>query len=303
MDGIRGLRESDLPDLLALSALAGWNQTEADWLRLMHLATGGCLCLELEGRPVATASAIRYGVELAWIGMVLTHPDFRGRGYGSRLTAAAVEHARSRGVRTVGLDATEMGRPLYLRLGFRDAARIERWSGMALPAASAGPSPAGAEPRGPSAAPRSDPADPSPQGAPPWSGPGSPPFDAALDRAAFGADRSALLAALAAGEAAAEGSGFAMARAGARAFQLGPCVSRTSDAAGRLLGSILGRHPGQAFLWDLLPSNAAAASLAAELGFAPARRLSRMILGGSGAQTGLEGDHTMVYATAGFEYG
>jgi hypothetical protein len=60
----------------------------------------------------------------------------------------------------------------------------------------------------------------------------------------------------------------------------------------------LSTAPAEPWFWDLLPANAAAVELATEFGFAPVRRLVRMVRGER-----LRGDDTMVYAIAGFEFG
>ncbi|MCX7602536.1 MAG: GNAT family N-acetyltransferase [Bryobacteraceae bacterium] len=152
------LHSSRLPDLLALSTAAGWNQTAEDWLRLLELEPEGCFGIEQDGRIVASATVITYGPDLAWIGMVLTLPGYRGRGFATTLMRRCLDFCRQRSIRTVRLDATEMGRPVYERLGFLPEYAVSRWQGH-LPAAAARP----------------------------W----QPDFE--LDRLAFGADRRRLL--------------------------------------------------------------------------------------------------------------
>lgn len=147
-----------LPDLLRLSAAAGWNQTADDWLRLLDLAPEGCFGVEADGRIAASATVITYGRELAWIGMVLTLPEYRGRGYATLLMRRCLEYCEQCGIGAVRLDATEMGRPVYAKLGFVDEYEVQRRAGELPPA----------EPR-------------------------PPVFDFALDRLAFGADRRRLL--------------------------------------------------------------------------------------------------------------
>jgi hypothetical protein len=56
--------------------------------------------------------------------------------------------------------------------------------------------------------------------------------------------------------------------------------------------------PESGWFWDLLSANKNAVQLAEEFGFAPARRLERMVLGNS-----LPKNDEMVYAIAGFELG
>ena len=59
------------------------------------------------------------------------------------------------------------------------------------------------------------------------------------------------------------------------------------------------RDPSESgWFWDLLSANKNAIRLAEEFGFAPQRRLERMVLGNS-----LPKNDEMVYAIAGFELG
>ena len=127
MDGLRQLSLSDLDDGLALSTASGWNQTAADWHRLLTLPTITAWGIEQEGHIVATAAAIRYGSELAWIGMVLTAEPHRGRGLASKLMAAALDHLTDCAL--IKLDATAQGAPLYRRFGFADEGPIVRYIG------------------------------------------------------------------------------------------------------------------------------------------------------------------------------
>src|SRR5690606_12627508 len=73
----------------------------------------------------ASAAVIRHGDAAAWISMVLVRPDRRRAGLATELMRWAVEAAS--GVRVVALDATPAGRPVYARLGFRDAFGFARW--------------------------------------------------------------------------------------------------------------------------------------------------------------------------------
>jgi hypothetical protein len=69
------------------------------------------------GRIVASTSALAAdGVGV--VGNVVVNHEFRRRGLGRIITGAAVEWLEQRGVRSVLLDATNDGRPLYKQLGF-----------------------------------------------------------------------------------------------------------------------------------------------------------------------------------------
>jgi GNAT superfamily N-acetyltransferase len=133
---ISPLHPARVPELVALSTSAGWNQTPEDWRRLLELEPQGCFGIEQDGLIVASATVLTYGEELAWIGMVLTLPGYRGRGYATMLMEQCVRYCRQHRIRTIRLDATGMGQPVYARLGFTPEYDVERWQGD-LPAAPA----------------------------------------------------------------------------------------------------------------------------------------------------------------------
>jgi GNAT superfamily N-acetyltransferase len=116
-----------IQEALSLSIGAGWNQTASDWLALMSDSPDGCIAIACDGRIVATATLVCYEKRLAWIGMVLTHPDYQRRGFARMLVSRAIEMAHERDVHTIKLDATDQGRSLYESLGFRDEQLVERW--------------------------------------------------------------------------------------------------------------------------------------------------------------------------------
>lgn len=271
---MRLLTPADIRAGMRLKDAAGWNQTEADWRNLIELAAESCFGIESDGVLRATTTAVCYGTELAWIGMVLTDPAYRGRGLARRLMEHTLEYLRREGVRWIKLDATAMGRPVYERLGFRDEAVIERWvrkpDAVREHADSTGPF----------------------------------VLDAVLDREGFGADRALLLRALAHFEATSiAGAGFAMGRLGSAASYFGPCVARSTDAARDLLAWFLAKHGEKSVYWDILAANRDAVELAREAGFERARELMRMSLAGVDHPPPLQKNDALVFAAAGFEYG
>jgi len=72
------------------------------------------------GRPVASSRLVCLGTIAELTGIVVT-PAARRRGYGTALTWAAITAARARGCTAATLTATEMGYPVYIRMGFRSA--------------------------------------------------------------------------------------------------------------------------------------------------------------------------------------
>jgi len=79
-------------------------------------------------RIVGGACCASFG-STGWIGALGVVPRARGRGLGSALTEACVEWLRGRGAETVLLHATDVGRPVYERVGFVAEGRSRAWRG------------------------------------------------------------------------------------------------------------------------------------------------------------------------------
>jgi predicted N-acetyltransferase YhbS len=256
---MRTMTVDDLPDGLRLSRQAGWNQTDADWSRMLDLQPDGCFVAEREGEPVGTVTTCLFGT-VAWVAMVLVDEAVRGQGIGKSLVAHALEFLDSQGTRTVRLDATPLGLPLYEKLKFVAEYRLDRYHGR-LP---------GAE-RPPDA--RSMPSD---------------RMDdlIALDRAVTGTDRGKLLRRLAAerpemlrfvqrGQLV---DGFLMARPGSGAVQIGPCIAGP-EAGSVLLDEAWRTYAGQAVFIDVPTDHAEAQAMARAGGLTVQRHLIRMSRG------------------------
>jgi GNAT superfamily N-acetyltransferase len=80
------------------------------------------------GRLVGGACTASFG-ETGWIGALGVLPRARRRGVGDLLTRASVEWLTERGARTSLLYATEMGRRVYERAGFVAEAPARAWRG------------------------------------------------------------------------------------------------------------------------------------------------------------------------------
>jgi len=266
---LRNLNNNDLAAALELSTLAGWNQTADDWRMLLELAPDGCFGMEVGGHVVVSATLVCYGDRLGWIGMVLTHPEFRHQGFAKQLFEHVLAIADSLGVKTFKLDATDQGQHLYESYGFKSEQAIERWFRP-----------------GSLAREISEP---------------SVEFTKLhqLDREAFGADRSKLLEKLARRGKCCSGPGaYTFSRAGRSFSYLGPCLAESAEAARQVLEMAIGIPEAGGWFWDLLPANRNAVAVASEMGFAPQRRLMRMFRGEE-----LSGNDQLVYAIAGFELG
>jgi GNAT superfamily N-acetyltransferase len=277
------LRPSEIADAQVLVAEAGWNQTAADWQAFLDY--GKVQAIRAQGRVVATAATLPYGA-FGWISMVLVTAAFRRQGLAARLMRGAIDDLVDAGLVPV-LDATPAGREVYRKLGFADTwgfARLAR-PGSARPAAMDPPA------DGISVGPITD-AD--------WSG------LCAYDTAAFGADRSRLLARLRGrlppvDLVARRGGrlvGFLLGRDGRIASQLGPLIADDAVGARALLTRALATIGGPIFI-DLADSKTETRAWLEARGFAAARPLTRMVRQRRAAFD----DGTRTFAVVGPEFG
>jgi len=118
---------ADIPQGMRLSASAGWNQVEPDWRIFFESPGSGGFLAENDGVVVGTVAFLRYD-RLAWIAMMLVGPEHRGSGIGGQLMKRALHELRD--VVCVGLDATPLGEPLYLRYGMKPDCTLVRMKGM-----------------------------------------------------------------------------------------------------------------------------------------------------------------------------
>ncbi|MBX3450235.1 MAG: GNAT family N-acetyltransferase [Planctomycetaceae bacterium] len=246
---IRPMELGDIDVMLSLVELAGWNQTRPDLTRLLEHQPGGCFVAEVLGRPVGTITTTSHGRDVAWIGMMLVHPDFRRRGIATALMQRAIDWLLESGIPCIKLDATPEGATVYEQLGFCAEYGLKRYVR------------AGHE-KGVSISMTTN------------------DFHVpALDARAFGADRSDYLKRLAKdSRVVCVANGYGMIRSGRVAASLGPVIADSSEGAHAIADRLL-EGITQTVYWDLPDSNAEAIRVANALGFEPVRTLSRMWLG------------------------
>ena len=121
---IRTMVPDDVNQAINLSRAEGWNQTEKDWSLLLGNKSNICLVAEKDKKITGTATALSHSKELAWIGMVLVDKDCRGQGIGKALMINILEKLQN--YRSVKLDATPAGLPVYQKLGFIEERIIYR---------------------------------------------------------------------------------------------------------------------------------------------------------------------------------
>jgi N-acetylglutamate synthase-like GNAT family acetyltransferase len=79
-----------------------------------------------DGEPVACSATADAGTNTE-VQMVAVVPEARGQGLSGKLIAHSLADAVERGCRTSTLVATQLGRPVYERLGFRGLGVLEMW--------------------------------------------------------------------------------------------------------------------------------------------------------------------------------
>jgi ribosomal protein S18 acetylase RimI-like enzyme len=122
------MSHSDIDFALLLTLMEGWSDISTDFTRVISFVPTAAFVGELGGRPISMISAISYG-RIGFIGSLIVLPDFRNRGYGTRLMVFAIDYLESKGSDVVMLDAVQRAVPVYERLGFRQVCLSRRFRG------------------------------------------------------------------------------------------------------------------------------------------------------------------------------
>ncbi|MCX5643170.1 MAG: GNAT family N-acetyltransferase [Phycisphaerae bacterium] len=260
---------ADIPLGLKLARQAGWNQMESDWRRFLSMQPEGCFVGELNGVSVATTAAFIFG-PVAWIAMVLVDIDSRRKGIATTLLKHALDFLDKQGVKTVRLDATAAGQPVYEKLGFVPEYPLARYQGSP-PISDCGLRIAD-----------------STRDANPQSAIINPQLKevATFDHWMTGTPREKMLIRLF--EESPEITrtmhrdgqleGYITGRRGANATLIGPCIA-TAYAGPTLLGEALSRCSGQPVFIDIPQDNAPAIEIAEKNGLSVQRHFMRMCRG------------------------
>lgn len=255
---MRRARDGEIGLILDWAAEEGWNPGLDDAAAFHAADPEGFFLAEREGRPVAAISVVNHSDAVAFLGLYLCRPDWRGQGIGFALWTHALGHA---GARAVGLDGVPAQQANYARSGFVHAGASLRFEGRLAAAPSGRVRPFGAA---------------------------DIAAVALLDRAATGYARPRFISAWTAPTATRrtlvlegrEGlTGFATIRRCGRGAKIGPIVAADADDGLALARATLDVLPAQTAIIDVPKGNPAMIARLRAEGFAETFATARMFRG------------------------
>ncbi len=124
---IRRLGPNDIQQAIDLAANEGWNPGLDDGPAFLEADKNGFFVGELEDELVTVISAVQYGSRFGFIGLFITKPEHRGKGYGEIVWDHAAAYLDGR---IVGLDAVKEQTARYAKEGFKPSYRNVRYVGV-----------------------------------------------------------------------------------------------------------------------------------------------------------------------------
>ncbi|MGH2387702.1 MAG: GNAT family N-acetyltransferase [Chloroflexota bacterium] len=219
---IRRMTADDLEPLVPVVNGAYRRSTTSveDLHRYLCLHPTGWLVAEWNGSLAGMVGDVDYGSR-AWVGLMAVDPPLQGRGIARALMEALLHQLDQARCPTVVLDASEAGAPLYEKLGFVDIDLVDAYRSAVRPSSPSSLPPAVAPLRDTDLA-----------------------ETAALDAAAFGHDRSAVIASFLADDRERafvhrEPEGAIDGYLIAQPLRIGPWAASSPAAAGALLSAAL----------------------------------------------------------------
>ncbi|WP_395808397.1 GNAT family N-acetyltransferase [Daejeonella sp.] len=104
-------------DLLNELQPPGWEDIRPYFYYYISSPSCDPIKISVDNKIAAVGTTIRHP-DTAWLAHVIVHPDFRNNGLGLALTEALINRLDSEKIKTVYLDATDMGYPVYKKIGF-----------------------------------------------------------------------------------------------------------------------------------------------------------------------------------------
>ena len=113
---IKAIQNRDI-DLLNQLQPEGWEDIRPYFY--YYISSAWCDPIKItDGTRIAAIGTSIKHRNSAWLAHVIVHSDFRNQGMGNKLTTALVERLDPAKYQTIWLDATDMGYPVYKKIGF-----------------------------------------------------------------------------------------------------------------------------------------------------------------------------------------
>lgn len=123
---IRTMTPKEVVIAVEWAASEGWNPGLHDALCYAAADPNGFLMGTLNGEPIATISAIKYGETFGFLGFYIVKPEYRGKGFGIRIWNAGMHYLEGC---NIGLDGVVAQQENYKKSGFKLAYRNIRYQG------------------------------------------------------------------------------------------------------------------------------------------------------------------------------
>jgi GNAT superfamily N-acetyltransferase len=119
---IRTLTFDDLKvaNRICRTAYASLNEHRTELSHYLRIQPDGWFLVTKDGEPVGLGGTVNYGT-FAYIGLVAVDPSYQRQGIGQNLMEYLLTWLSERECHCVLLDSSEVGAPLYTRLGFQEA--------------------------------------------------------------------------------------------------------------------------------------------------------------------------------------
>lgn len=125
---IRNLENADIDRLKELQP-----ETWTDIRPYFYYYSASRFCQALKisenGKIIAVGTNIQHQ-DSAWLAHIIVHPEHRNQGLGGQIVSALIKDLDRKRFSTVYLDATELGYPLYKKLGFEVEAEYIHLEGV-----------------------------------------------------------------------------------------------------------------------------------------------------------------------------
>ena len=123
---IRNAQSHEVDLIISWANQEGWNPGIHDAETFYRTDPNGFFLGILDGRPVASISAVSYNDSFGFLGFYIVQPSFRGQGLGTEIWNAGIKYLEDR---NIGLDSVLEQQKLYERLGFLPCYKSVRHQG------------------------------------------------------------------------------------------------------------------------------------------------------------------------------